>query len=88
MRIGIQMRNFVTDQLIKNFDTHEERSTVFYSLMVNYIANSLADISDADRLDQNLEEVIQGLRDWVKGTQSTIVKFNRLKSVLKKEDLH
>lgn len=89
MRIGIQMRNFVNDMLVKTFKTHEERSAAFYSLMVNFLANSVSEISEPERLHQNIEEIIVGIRDWLKGTQGTIIKFHNLKSpTIKKEDLH
>lgn len=89
MRIGTQMRNYMTDCLIKTFDTHEERCAAFYSLLINFVANAISEVSTTERLRQNVEEIIEGLQQWLDGTENMIIKFHQSHTTaLKKEDLH
>jgi len=91
MKIGFQMKTFLNDCLVDYFKTDEERAAAFYSTLINFIANSIAEASAPDRLKDNVNEIIEGLQDWMNGKDILFVNYDPKTNQVykdKKEDLH
>jgi hypothetical protein len=88
MEVSFLLRKLMTERLLETFETHDERSAAFYSLLINFVGNSISEVSEPQRMATNMEEIIIGLKEWMTGTNITYMRYDPKTSKIKLGDLH
>lgn len=88
MKVGYQMKTFLNKCLIDAFKTHDDRSAAFYSTLINFVANTVSEVSEPENAANNIKDIIKGLEDWVEGKGIVMMKLDPITKKVNREDLH
>lgn len=88
MRVGYNVKNTIINEIITTFPNREDRGVVFHNVIVNIVANIVADVSQAEKIEENMKQIILGLDEWLHGKNIHRVTYDSGKDEIIKEGLH
>jgi len=65
VRLTIDMKNILINNLSFTYEDHETQSRMFFNLMVNFIAASVTETSAPDKVASNIHHITSRLNQWV-----------------------
>lgn len=88
VELGTNITNTVVNQIWYRFNDPEERAIALNNFMANMIILITQKISKPEHHNENIQQVIESLNDYISGKNLIYVKHDRNTNEITKEELH
>lgn len=78
MKLGSKVKDLLVEGLKTEYNNHDDRARMLFSFLSNFSCNTIADLTQGDKLKENIDVLLNQITLWSEGkfTDARIARFD------------